>query len=150
MSKWNTTQAEHLEQNLGMLTHALSKDLPVSEKVAQRLRVARLQALDAQKSTETVPEYAYVGQARTPWNISSNVIFLKFATYLPMAALVLALSFILDWQSDQRIKDIAKVDSAVLIDQVPFEAYKDDGYVRFLITNGKDLEVVPEDDEDEA
>jgi hypothetical protein len=75
---------------------------------------------------------------------------LKIATYLPMAALVLGLFFIADWQSDQRIKDIAKVDSAVLIDQVPFEAYKDDGYVRFLITNGKDLEVVPEDDEDEA
>ena len=87
MSKWNTTQAEHLEQNLGMLTHALSKDLPVSEKVAQRLRVARLQALDAQKSTETVPEYAYVGQARTPWNISSNFISISFSLMLIVLAI---------------------------------------------------------------
>ena len=150
MSKWNTTQAEHLEQNLGMLTHALSKDLPVSEKVTQRLRKARLQALDAQKSPVAVPEYAFAGHPKTNWGFTSNGSMLKIATYLPMAALVLGLFFIADWQSDQRIKDIAKVDSAVLIDQVPFEAYKDDGYVRFLITNGKDLEVVPEDDEDEA
>ena len=35
--------------------------------------------------------------------------------------------------------DIAKVDSAILVDAVPPNAYKDDGFVRYLITNGKDL-----------
>jgi hypothetical protein len=44
--------------------------------------------------------------------------------------------------------DIAKVDSAILVDVVPPHAYKDDGFVRYLITNGKDL-VVAEDDEEE-
>ena len=150
MSKWNTTSPNRIEENLGVLAHALSQDLPVSEKVAQRLREARLIALDQQKTTVAAPQLAYANHPQSSWTFSSNVFMLKFATYLPMAALVLGLFFIADWQSDQRIKDIAKVDSAVLIDQVPFEAYKDDGYVRFLITNGKDLEVVPEDDEDEA
>jgi hypothetical protein len=30
---------------------------------------------------------------------------------------------------------------------VPPEAYKDDGYVRFLMTNGKDLIIEEEDEE---
>ena len=44
-----------------------------------------------------------------------------------------------NWQQDERIIDIAKVDSAILVDKVPPKAYKDDGFVRYLITNGKDL-----------
>ena len=48
------------------------------------------------------------------------------------------------WQEDERIRDIAKVDSAILVDAVPPKAYKDDGFVRYLITNGKDLDIEKE------
>ena len=65
----------------------------------------------------------------------------------PIFALVLGIFLISNWQQDERIRDIAKVDSAILVDVVPPEAYKDTGYVRFLITNGKDL-VVEEDEEE--
>ena len=65
----------------------------------------------------------------------------------PIFALVLGIFLISSWQQDERIRDIAKVDSAILVDVVPPEAYKDNGYVRFLITNGKDL-VVEEDEEE--
>ena len=65
----------------------------------------------------------------------------------PIFALVLGIFLISNWQQDERIRDIAKVDSAILVDVVPPEAYKDNGYVRFLITNGKDL-VVEEDEEE--
>jgi hypothetical protein len=65
----------------------------------------------------------------------------------PIFALVLGIFLISNWQQDERILDIAKVDSAILVDVVPPEAYKDNGYVRFLMTNGKDL-VVEEDEEE--
>ena len=52
-----------------------------------------------------------------------------------------------NWQEDERILDIAKVDSAILVDAVPPNAYKDDGFVRYLITNGKDL-VIEKDKQD--
>jgi hypothetical protein len=52
-----------------------------------------------------------------------------------------------NWQEDERILDIAKVDSAILVDAVPPNAYKDDGFVRYLITNGKDLAIEKEKQE---
>jgi hypothetical protein len=66
----------------------------------------------------------------------------------PIFALAFGIVLISNWQQDERIMDIAKVDSAILVDVVPPHAYKDDGFVRYLITNGKDL-VVAEDDEEE-
>lgn len=57
----------------------------------------------------------------------------------PILALVLGMFVIVHWQSEARILDIAEVDTAILTDTVPPEAYKDDGFIRFLITNGKDL-----------
>jgi hypothetical protein len=59
----------------------------------------------------------------------------------PILALAFGMVLISNWQQDERILDIAKVDSAILVDAVPPQAYKDDGFVRFLITNGKDLAI---------
>ncbi len=66
----------------------------------------------------------------------------------PIFALAFGIVLISNWQQDERILDIAKVDSAILVDVVPPHAYKDDGFVRYLITNGKDL-AVEEDEEEE-
>jgi hypothetical protein len=67
----------------------------------------------------------------------------------PIFALAFGIVLISNWQQDERILDIAKVDSAILVDAVPPQAYKDDGFVRYLITNGKDLAVEEEDEEEE-
>jgi hypothetical protein len=67
----------------------------------------------------------------------------------PILALAFGIVLISNWQQDERIIDIAKVDSAILVDVVPPHAYKDDGFVRYLITNGKDLAVEEEKVEDE-
>jgi hypothetical protein len=67
----------------------------------------------------------------------------------PIFALAFGIVLISNWQQDERIIDIAKVDSAILVDTVPPHAYKDDGFVRYLITNGKDLAVEEEKAEDE-
>ncbi len=65
----------------------------------------------------------------------------------PIFALAFGIVLISNWQEDERILDIAKVDSAILVDAVPPNAYKDDGFVRYLITNGKDL-VIEKDKQD--
>jgi hypothetical protein len=62
----------------------------------------------------------------------------------PIFALAFGIVLISDWQENERIRDIAKVDSAILVDAVPPNAYKDDGFVRYLITNGKDLAIEKE------
>jgi hypothetical protein len=65
----------------------------------------------------------------------------------PIFALAFGIVLISNWQEDERIIDIAKVDSAILVDAVPPNAYKDDGFVRYMITNGKDL-IIEKDKQD--
>lgn len=67
----------------------------------------------------------------------------------PILALAFGMVLISNWQEDERMLDIAKVDSAILVDAVPPQAYKDDGFVRYLITNGKDLAVEEEKEDTE-
>ncbi len=68
----------------------------------------------------------------------------------PIFALAFGIVLISNWQQDERILDIAKVDSAILVDAVPPNAYKDDGFVRYLITNGKDLVIEKEKQEKQS
>jgi hypothetical protein len=65
----------------------------------------------------------------------------------PIFALAFGIVLISNWEQDEGILDIAKVDSAILVDVVPPHAYKDDGFVRYLITNGKDLAIEKENQE---
>ena len=46
--------------------------------------------------------------------------------------MVLGLIAITEWQEDQRIKDIATVDIALLTDDVPPDAFVDNGFMAFL------------------
>jgi len=51
-------------------------------------------------------------------------------------ALVVGLVSISVWQEDQRFKELAEVDSALLTDDLPPAAYTDPGFVQFLKTEG--------------
>lgn len=59
----------------------------------------------------------------------------------PILALAVGMFVIANWQQDARIRDIAEVDSALLTDIVPPEAYNDDGFIRFLMTDGKEVDL---------
>jgi hypothetical protein len=50
----------------------------------------------------------------------------------PMIALTIGLLAISQWQQDSRIDDIAEVDTALLSDEVPPDAYADNGFWVFL------------------
>ena len=65
----------------------------------------------------------------------------------PIFALAFGIVLISNWQEDERMLDIAKVDSAILVDAVPPNAYKDDGFVRYLITNKQEQRTKQEEEE---
>jgi Protein of unknown function (DUF3619) len=147
----NSAQASSTELRVGLLARELLNDgaeqLP--KHILARLNQARSLAL----SHYPIPkEYA----PESEWSLAgmSGGFSSTWAPKIwgalgiaPIFALALGLFAIANWQQDERIKDIATVDSALLTDIVPPEAYKDDGYVRFLMTNGKDL-IIEEDDEE--
>ena len=149
----NNQSTTNAELRVAMLARDLldesSEKLPTH--VSERLAAARKAALRAhatQKKPVWQKEFAMPGFGNLH-SIGSDWRNKAWGTLgaAPIFALVLGIFLISNWQQDERIRDIAKVDSAILVDVVPPEAYKDNGYVRFLITNGRDL-VVEEDEEE--
>jgi hypothetical protein len=142
------------ELRVALLTRDLLNEgaAHLSAHIANRLENTRKLALAA-KLEERKPFWAHnwvregfknSGSTGSDWR---NRAWGAFGV-APIFALAFGIVLISNWQQDERIMDIAKVDSAILVDVVPPHAYKDDGFVRYLITNGKDL-VVAEDEEEE-
>ncbi len=148
--KNNSEQSKNAEMRLGSLARKLlddgAKQLP--DQITARLNQARALAIAAYPRQEKLAtEWIFAGFPRT---FSSNwASKMRGALGLaPILALSVSIFAIVGWQEDARIRDIANVDRAILTDTVPPAAYKDDGYVRYLLTNGKDL-IIEEDDEDD-
>lgn len=143
--------ASESEARLGHITRDLlnqsSTELP--KRVQDRLQQARLRALAAQKPESRLSwlrQWSLEGSGAWSENTSSKI----WGTFgaAPVIALFLGLAVIVNWQQDERIHDIAEVDSAILTDVVPPEAYNDDGFIRFLTTGGQDLIDNSKSDED--
>lgn len=148
--KNNSEQSKNAEMRLGSLARKLlddgAKQLP--DQITARLNQARALAIAAYPRQEKLAtEWIFAGFPRT---FSSNwASKMRGALGLaPILALSVSIFAIVGWQEDARIRDIANIDRALLTDTVPPAAYKDDGYVRYLLTNGKDL-IVEEDDEED-
>lgn len=120
----------------------------LSERVAQgvnadidtRLRFAREQALAAAAKARTgmagAPAVvgiaggaAVLGQGpdSTPW-------WLRLGSLLPLAVLVAGLALIDNHYARSQIEAAVEVDSAILTDALPPEAYRDQGFVEFVRT----------------
>jgi hypothetical protein len=56
----------------------------------------------------------------------------KFGVALPLLVLVLGLFGIYEYEQQQRITDLAEIDVAVLVDELPPDAYLDTGFRAFL------------------
>jgi hypothetical protein len=107
----------------------------VAPDVAERLRFAREKALEsvrarrgvdvAQGVGRTASGAAVIGFSRSPW-------WLRFASVLPLVALVGGLALIQDWQTRSQISVAAEVDEALLGDDLPINAYRDPGFSEFL------------------
>ena len=107
----------------------------VAPDVAERLRFAREKALETARLARdgaavhglgvTSSGAAIAGFSRSPW-------WLRFASFLPLVALVGGLVLIQDWQNRTQISVAAEVDEALLGDDLPINAYRDPGFSEFL------------------
>ena len=99
--------------------------------VAERLRFGREKALEVARRSlgETVgvtaSGAAIAGLGKSPW-------WLRFASVLPLVALVGGLVLIQNWQSRTQISVAAEIDEALLGDDLPINAYRDPGFSEFL------------------
>ena len=60
--------------------------------------------------------------------------WLRFASVLPLVALVGGLVLIQTWQTRTHISVAAEIDEALLGDDLPINAYRDPGFAEFMKT----------------
>lgn len=139
LSSSRQAQAQALESQFGLRVaarlNAHRDEVPGS--VAARLDFAVQQALSRQKApqAEAVTAHALdvvdMGgvlalQGGTPgWKS-------KLPSLLPLLALLVGLAFVHWTHMDDQIRDAAEVDSALLADDLPPEAYSDPGFAEYL------------------
>jgi hypothetical protein len=105
----------------------------VSPDVAERLRFGREKALAVARRAH--PEVAALGVTASGAAIaggSGSRWWLRFASVLPLFALVGGLVLIQNWQSRTQINVAAEIDEALLGDDLPINAYRDPGFSEFL------------------
>lgn len=108
-------------------------DLPYD--ISERLRAARSQAMGKRKIaiTHTATSMAVSGSAATlTFGQEHPSWWDRVAAAIPLLALVLGLIAITVIQNDNRANELAEIDAALLVDDLPPEAYTDPGFAHFL------------------
>jgi hypothetical protein len=115
---------------------AASDDVP--HDISERLRAGRMRALEQHRST----------RLRLASTVNSNgssaalslggddfTLWKKFASFVPLVALVAGLIAIAVAQEESRTNEIAEVDTELLTDDLPPAAFTDPGFAQFLKLN---------------
>ncbi|MEO6015922.1 MAG: DUF3619 family protein [Polaromonas sp.] len=131
-------RAEILQDRFGLKTasylSASAADLPY--EISERLRAARAQAVFQRKIAKTQTSASVVnagGSAALTWGSDEGVSWwARIGSVIPLIALVVGLLTINSIQSDNRAREVAEVDVALLTDDLPPAAFADPGFVQFL------------------
>lgn len=125
MDRMGENLARLLTQSCGELPHDLT----------ERLRVARQQALAVRKP-EPVMQHQVVAQGNSLtlsgppseglglWSILGSI--------LPLLALLVGLITVQLFDREQTVSELAEIDTALLVDDLPPSAYSDPGFIQFL------------------
>ncbi|MCW7541494.1 DUF3619 family protein [Aquabacterium sp. A7-Y] len=137
----HAAEREALEARLGLrIAGRLSEtaeELPAD--LSERLRFAREQALARRKrGPETAAEPVVVGAGSSAalasgmGRRSGSSWWWSLASLLPVALLLAGLFFIERLHEQRQAEDAAEIDSALLADDLPPDAYADPGFAEFL------------------
>ncbi len=107
--------------------------------ISERLRFARQQAVTNRKRSQLASStkaatavYGSGGSASMSFDDEGLNLWNRLASFLPLIALVVGLISIAVIQNDLRANELAEVDSALLVDDLPPAAYADAGFAQFL------------------
>lgn len=104
--------------------------------ISERLRIARQRALQSRPPLILMQRRmaaAVQGHGTLTGQPDEGLsIWSVFASALPLLALILGLLVIQSMQPDNPASDIARIDAALLTDELPPDAYTDPGFVQFL------------------
>jgi uncharacterized SAM-dependent methyltransferase len=101
--------------------------------ITERLRAARMQALAAQ-NTQMAPQVVAAGHSlilSDPPGQSSRL-WRMLASLLPLLALMAGLMALQISHKEQIVQELAEIDAALLVDDLPPAAYTDPGFMQYL------------------
>jgi hypothetical protein len=108
----------------------LNQGLRLDARQAERLHAARERALAAQRP-QPVGVLAWADNVAGTFGGWSGV---SLRLVAPVAALVVSVAALYSWQQNRVISDLAEIDSMLLSDDLPIDAYLDRGFQTFLKT----------------
>jgi hypothetical protein len=114
--------------NENKLRLLLNQGTPVRPEIEERLRRARELALERQQP-EAAPAYAWAGNVLGELGGWSGI---ALRVLLPLALLVASGATIYTWQQNQRAAELEEIDSLLLTDDLPIDAYLDRGFQNWL------------------
>jgi hypothetical protein len=136
---------ERFAQRLTARLSDASAALPYD--ISERLRAAREQALGQRKKAQVRTAGSLVasgGAAALTLGGDDEPSWLnRFASALPLVALIVGLITINLVQNDLRADELAEVDAAILTDDLPPAAYTDPGFAQFLKLGNNSAESSP-------
>ena len=140
MTNSHQYQAELLRDRYGLQVAAqlslAAAALP--HAVSERLRVARLQAVAKRKLSRPVTVGQLLssgGSAILGFGDEGLNLWGRIASALPLIALAVGLFAINSMQNDRVANELAVVDVALLVDDLPPAAYADPGFAQFVRIN---------------
>ena len=126
----NPTEGDQFGRATAALLRHGSQSLPAGIK--DRLYAARLKALSVKKPEKVRIQQHVLAHSSGSWSVGSRSFWDNIGWIAPLVVLVFGLIGIAQWQQDSRINDIAELDVALLTDDVPPDAYADNGFIGFL------------------
>jgi hypothetical protein len=110
------------------IRHLLNQGAHLEPRVADRLKVARELALSRQRA-ERAPVLVWADNVLgNGWGWGS----LSARVVLPVVMLAVAAFGIYRWQENQRLAEVVEIDTQLLTDDLPIDAYLDRGFQNFL------------------
>jgi hypothetical protein len=115
-----------------------SASIELPHDISERLRAARTRAVAARLKPQTRLQTStgmvhQNGAALLNFGGDEGLnIWSRLASFLPLIALVAGLALIQNIMDDDRANELAEVDSALLVDDLPPAAYADPGFLQFL------------------
>ena len=108
--------------------------------ITERLRAARMRAVASRKVSQV--EWQSAAEVQAQNGVLSlkpghkfQAVYQTMVSLLPLVCLAAGLVFLYDFHNDQSASELAEVDSSLLIDDLPPQAYADPAFAHFLKIN---------------
>ena len=141
---WRTDAAEGIEARFGLRVAALLNESAEAapHDISERLRVAREQAIERARAVRKAEAAVAAGGTVLAGRSGGAAVlakqsggwWMRLASVLPLVLLVAGFVAIDDAHDQAQITAAADLDSALLADDLPPDAYSDPGFIEYLKT----------------